>query len=138
MTIDGVVTANVSTGQVGPQGIASGPDRAMWFGTYSSNSVGRIAAPQHVQTTPQSAGAGAAVTVLGGGFAPGDTITVNYRTDLPSPPSVQLCHTTATSAGKFACKSSIPSAPLAGPAGEHAIIASGSGQTSAAVAITVN
>jgi hypothetical protein len=96
--------------------------------------IGRITAVPDVALSPSSGAPGAAVSVTGEGFRPGESVKIAYQTELTSPSSVSLCTTTATTDGTISCSGDIPSGANAGAAGNHKIKAKGT--TSQAVATT--
>ena len=87
-----------------------------------------------VTLSPSSAGPGAAVTVTGEGYQPGEEVSVTYETGLTSPSSVPLCTTPTASDGTFSCSGDIRSGAKAGGVGTHTIKAKG--KSSLAVATT--
>lgn len=86
-------------------------------------SLGFVLQP-NVGITPTSGPAGTAVTITGSRFKAGESVTVNYTTNLASPASQLLCTTTATSSGTISCGAHIPSTN-AGATGSHTIVATG-------------
>jgi hypothetical protein len=82
-----------------------------------------LAAPA-LRVTPASGPKGEAVLLYGQGFAPGETVTVKYRTRLVGPVTVVLCKPTADQGGAYACGANIPTTD-AGPRGAHKVVAKG-------------
>jgi hypothetical protein len=78
-----------------------------------------------ISLSKKSGAAGSAVTVTGGGFAPGEKVKVTYATGLASPKTVAVCTATASNVGDISCSGSIPSGTNAGAAGKHKIVAKG-------------
>jgi virginiamycin B lyase len=116
--------------------IAEGPDRTLWF--TSEDGIVRLTIPPYVTAAPASGAPGKAVTVNGGGFHAGETVTVDYNTDLAAPSKVQICQTTADANGVFQCSGNIPSSNEF-PPGDHTITADGITKLShATVTFTLN
>jgi hypothetical protein len=67
------------------------------------------------------------VTISGGGYSPGETVNIAYKTGLaaPNPRKVALFTTTAATYGTFTCDASIPDATSTGARGPHTIKAKG-------------
>jgi alpha-tubulin suppressor-like RCC1 family protein len=78
-----------------------------------------------VAISPASGHAGAAVTVSGSHFKPGETVSAVYRTGLVSPATQALCSKVATATGTFSCAGHIPTTNT-GALGAHTITATGS------------
>jgi hypothetical protein len=95
-----------------------------WDGT--TWSVQTMAVPQ-LAISPTSGSPGTALTASGWGFPRRlhETVTVKYKTGLANPKSVVLC-SAVTKYKAFSCAGTIPSAPTAGAAGVHQIVATGS------------
>ena len=117
-----------------PLGITAGPDGALWFTNGGSNSIGRITAVPELTPTPSSGGPGAAVSVTGEGYEPGEEVAVSYQTGPTSASAVSFCTTAAATDGTFRCSGDIPSGANAGADGSHKIKAKGT--SSLAVAIS--
>jgi hypothetical protein len=79
-----------------------------------------------VKISPTSGMPSTAVALSGSGYASLETLTVRYKTGLPSPSSVLLCTVKTTKLGTFNCSASIPAAAQAGAIGSHTITAAGS------------
>ncbi len=81
----------------------------------------------NVVVNPTSGAPRTPVAVSGGGFTPGETVKVFYKTGLlsPNPTSVTLCTTPATANGTFSCAAAIPNATKAGATGAHTVLAKG-------------
>jgi len=77
-----------------------------------------------VAITPASGHAGAAVTVTGSHFKPGETVSAVYRTGLVSPATQPLCSKVATATGTISCVGHIPTVNP-GALGAHTITATG-------------
>jgi virginiamycin B lyase len=128
LTTTGTITPY--TGRNIVYGITPGPDGAMWITTrpLSANlfTIKRVATPPYAAVSPSTGPVGTAVTISGGGYSPGETVNVVYKTGLaaPNPAKVTLCTTIATD-GTFTCTASIPASATAGAAGAHKINATG-------------
>jgi virginiamycin B lyase len=120
LTTTGALTFYPDAGDL--RDIAEGPDHALWF--TSEDGIVRMTMPPYVNAAPTSGTRGTAITVNGGGFHAGETVTVDYNTELAAPSKVQICQTTADANGVFQCSGNIPSSN-AGPPGDHAITADG-------------
>ncbi|HEY1331418.1 MAG TPA: hypothetical protein VGH10_08095 [Actinomycetota bacterium] len=78
-----------------------------------------------LSVSPASGPSATPVSVSASGFAPGESVTVKYRTGLASPATVPICTTLASGAGVAACSGTIPPPSGAGSLGPHAIRALG-------------
>jgi streptogramin lyase len=121
ITTAGTVTNYPDPRIVVPQAIVAGPDGAIWF--TSAGSIGHITTADSVTTSPTQGPSGSDLTVTGAGFASSETITVEFRTGLPSPAYVPLCAAIAAPDGTFSCIATVPA--TAGGAGTHKIRATG-------------
>ncbi len=83
-----------------------------------------LAQPPVVGISPSSGPKGTSVGVLGGHFAPGETVNVKYKTGLTSPRAVLLCSATVGANGTFGCQGNIPTTNQ-GALGAYSIVAKG-------------
>jgi hypothetical protein len=79
-----------------------------------------------VKIAPNSGPPGLSVTLMGGGFASGESVSFTYETGLTSPKSVVLCEATANASGAAKCSGAIPSTAQAGATGQHLVVGQGS------------
>jgi virginiamycin B lyase len=121
-----ITTAGTSTfysnAGAGPYQIVVGADGNLWY--TAADGIGRLSIPQYVNATPNTRPPGTAITVHGGGFNTGETVTVNYDTGFNPPTTNQICQTTADRNGNFQCSGTIPSTNP-GTIGDHSITADG-------------
>jgi hypothetical protein len=75
--------------------------------------------------SPSTGTAGTAITVSGGGFTPGESVRVSYKTALSATRSVAVCTAFAESDGTFTCEGDVPDSADAGAPGSHHIVARG-------------
>lgn len=127
-SIDSIATSGKATNYPsmkisGPTSIASGSDGNLWFTSGGNNSIGRITTAHSVTTSPTQGAASTSVTVSGGGFAGGETVTVVWLTGLSSPKSLPLCSAVAKPNSTYKCSATVPAS--SGGVGTHTVKATG-------------
>jgi hypothetical protein len=101
----------------------------MFNSALSSTDVASLTPTAHptVRVTPNSGTPSTSVTASGGGFSPGETVKITYKTGLaaPKPAKVVLCSATVSAAGTYSCNGTIPASTSAGALGAHKVMAKG-------------
>jgi hypothetical protein len=95
----------------------------------SSTDVASLTPTAHptVRVTPNSGSPLTSITASGGGFSPGETVKVIYKTGLVAPKAAKviLCSVTVSDVGTYSCNGTIPAKTSAGARGAHKVMAKG-------------